>query len=355
MASIVLFAGAGASRAVNQTAYPTTVEFYQQLPSTIIQQSIFKLTIEYLRARRDDGAKIDIELVLWALQELDAFISQAGNAESVPGWFLRENRLASTIGGPQNFSGLLESGSPILPIIRDTISRIDELVYDFYGRMPQEFELQSNWLPLLEGLLSKHRHIVEIFTTNYDVVLEAALAYIEERERVPEGPVVTGRREGIRPTLDPLLWGRPPWSGHTGLLTKLHGSVDWSRGASDIYVGDPLFKGNHEKHVILYPGFKGLPAAEPFAAFHNYLARAVAGADIVLFIGFAFRDAYINDILNRWTAPHVRLFAIDIAKTLSDAPFSAGRLHHLAAAFNGESVNLMLNTLEISGVQSRGA
>ena len=73
------------------------------------------------------------------------------------------------------------------------------------------------------------------------------------------------------------LW-EPANRPETGLLTKLHGSVDWRYLTEDlVVVRDAGFSGNRHKHCILYPGYKGEPKEEPFRRFHEHLRRVVQG------------------------------------------------------------------------------
>lgn len=58
---ILIFAGAGASKAVDPTTYPTTVEFFEKLPDNIKSNSIFKNLEGYLRQGKPKGASIDVE------------------------------------------------------------------------------------------------------------------------------------------------------------------------------------------------------------------------------------------------------------------------------------------------------
>jgi len=51
---------------------------------------------------------------------------------------------------------------------------------------------------------------------------------------------------------------------------------------------------------LLYPGYKGVPSKEPFLSFHqtfidDLLDTSTEGA---IFIGFAFRDSFINNIID---------------------------------------------------------
>ena len=86
-----------------------------------------------------------------------------------------------------------------------------------------------------------------------------------------------------------------------GLLTKLHGSIDWQYDSEDITKSGPHYTREEQNHCILYPGYKGVPSEEPFSVFHDHLRNVARGGHDVLkaaiFIGFAFRDNYINSIL----------------------------------------------------------
>ena len=48
--NITIFAGAGASKAVDPDQYPTTIEFFQNLPSTITDDNLFKSIVGFLKS-----------------------------------------------------------------------------------------------------------------------------------------------------------------------------------------------------------------------------------------------------------------------------------------------------------------
>ena len=348
--TIVIFAGAGASKAVNPREYPATVEFFERLPETIKSQAIFKRVLEYLTSNSEKTETVDVERILWVLRELDAFIGQAADARSVPGWFLRGDRL----GVSANLSNLLDPAPTIRQKVSALVDHINARVYDFYARPPEKYELETNWLALLRPLLGS-RQPIELFTTNYDINIEVALQILKEDNSIQQ-QIQTGRGSGVYPLLDESLWARgvQELPRPVGLLTKLHGSVDWSRGSQGIFVGDPLYKGSHEKQVILYPGFKGTPAVEPFALFHHYLAGAVAKASAIIFIGFAFRDDYINQILSRFTSSYAKLYIIDPAESLPGVPYPQERVMHLKSSFS-ESIVAISRILNALIASNRGA
>jgi len=134
---------------------------------------------------------------------------------------------------------------------------------------------------------------VEFFTTNYDTLLEDALALtgIEFQDGFIGGGVG--------------FWNIQNYASQTGtraVVSKLHGSIDWYRPSSgtrnllrvrhgDIYPGDG-------GSVMIYPqATKYLNTQrDPFAAiFQRFRQRLSNGSDHVLLVcGYSFGDEHIN-------------------------------------------------------------
>jgi hypothetical protein len=91
---ILVFAGAGASKGVDADAYPTTVEFFDRLPNDITRDALLRLVIEYVKTKRPADT-IDIELVLWALDEASRTAREVATVDSAFGYLLDNNRLVS--------------------------------------------------------------------------------------------------------------------------------------------------------------------------------------------------------------------------------------------------------------------
>jgi SIR2-like domain len=302
---ILVFAGAGASKAVDPNQYPTTVEFFEKLPSDIRKENIFGLAVEYLKSSNKSSV-IDIEQVLWTMAEVRDFVSHAANNKTVAGWFLEDNRLLRIMGAGGDVSTVGKVAESARLIIDRVTSRINEVVYELYAEPPSTKSLLGNWCRLLLDLMEL-REPIEIVTTNYDLIIEEAIAETK-------APVKTGRTLGTLSILQQELWDltTTPSNGGVGLLTKLHGSVDWIRGNNNrIHVGTPTYHGNHNKHAIIYPGFKGAPDDELFKHLHLYFEAAVAKADVIFFIGYGFRDEYINTIISRQIKPDCMVFVIN--------------------------------------------
>ena len=301
---ILIFAGAGASAAVDRNQYPTTAEFFARLPSEITNKPWFKAVAEFL-VEKYEGQTVDIEHLLDALREMQDFCVKAYDPNKISGRMLsptqdrlrnidREKRGNLHREHRQILIGFLRSDDRSLELLQN---EINALVYEFYAAVPSEAKLNC-WKRLLTRITTAPQH-VELFTTNYDVVLEQVIL-----DDILKDEIETGRiDDGLGRRLELSYWDPPlepiGSENQEGLLTKLHGSVDWLRvGNGRTVTGCQGFTGDHDNHLALYPGHKGEPLKEPFMAFHNHLRLMVRSADAAIFVGFSFRDEYINQILS---------------------------------------------------------
>lgn len=336
--TILVFAGAGASKAVAPEKYPTTIEFFENLPENITKDRLFDTVVSFLSQEVKNNA-IDIELLLWRLGELKAFCHQIYDQNSLAGWILAGNRLAGAIGArTSNLNEVFQLARSGEGRLRALVDNINARVYELYVQLPSESQLSQTWHPLLKGLEGTGAKI-EIVTTNYDMILEAAL----DKNKI----VDIGWRGSVVRTLDTQLWISDRSKQPRGLLTKLHGSVNWTRGTDEIFVSDPTFKGSHDTHVIIYPGFKGRPVDPTFLAFHNHFALALQDARVALFIGFAFRDEYINDLCERSVTGKTKIGIINPDPDI-ESPFANSKPVHWKDAFDKKSVDLVLEFVKTS-------
>lgn len=88
---MTIFAGAGASKAIDPDQYPTTVEFFDRLPISVTTNLLFESVVALLM--QDDKNRIlDIEIILWELSELLSFCEQVSNQEEFPAWLFFQDR-----------------------------------------------------------------------------------------------------------------------------------------------------------------------------------------------------------------------------------------------------------------------
>lgn len=329
--TILVLAGAGASKAVNPKAYPTTVEFFANLPDEVKNEAFFSKIAEYLQAKTKSEI-IDIEQWLWAAAEIRTFFQSASNRSTPSGWLLHNNRISGILGVSADVGPFLHVGQQANTRIESLENLVQQQVYSWYHREPELDELEATWIPLLK-YLAKNGQPVEIFTTNYDLILEAAIEH-------GQLPIETGRSRGVLPRLQEEFWmdsSRQATNNRTGLLTKLHGSVDWSRGNGKIYCGTPLYRGNHKDHVIIYPGFKGVPTEKPFTLFHEHFLQTVGETTLVLAIGFAFRDEYINQMLRDQLPRDTKMIVINPDANLK-TPLPDQQIKHIKKPFARDAI-----------------
>ena len=240
-------------------------------------------------------------------------------------------------------------GAQIIPSLSD---KIKEKVHNVYVAEADPKELRT-WALFLSDL-QKRDPILEIFTTNYDTILENSTTAAGIN-------VHSGRREiGGRFKLDfsewELLVTTPEdllQSRSHGLLTKLHGSVDWQWGnnetinISDTSLNDP------KKHPVLFPGYKGVPTKKPFSIFHRHLQKCISEEyeplTAVVVVGFAFRDAYIGNIFRDNIRRTVPFFIIDLGKKLPSGIPPVQNPIMFSEGFTQETANACLKDIDELG------
>ena len=342
---IFIFAGAGASKALHSEHYPTTVEFFESLPESVVNDPLFERVKAFLEPGEEPRV-LDIEQVLWTLHEWREFAGAVLQRGTFPTWLMVKKRLLGLASAAEKYDP-----RPTLALLKDLYeqgeeltSKINERVYTLYRRAPQVDELERTWLPLLSKALELTSR-VDVFTTNYDLVLEEAI----QRGGLA---IETGRSQEVTPRLTVGLWDAPRSEladRRTGLLTKLHGSIDWIRGEeTEIYVGTPQFTGQHHQRAIIYPGFKGVSSQWPFTHFHEYLRTAADQATAAIFVGFAFRDEHISGIVRERLRPGTPILLVGLGDRPPAVPFRSGQYKYVGRGFTTEAVQEMEKWLETS-------
>jgi hypothetical protein len=291
----LIFAGAGASYAVDSDAYPMTVQFFDKLPASIRDHLLVKAITAHMPEKFGDGPP-DVEKILWCLEELGDHLGAIDDPKNPASWFLPNNTLPGLVGTTENVAGYVATARAARKVATRLRNDIAAKVYEFYSGAPTQASLAGNWQELF-NLLATKSYWPDIVTTNYDLVIEHAAEFAGQ-------PINYGKGRGVVSVLDADIWKRSLadasyFPKDNGLLTKLHGSVNWLREHNKIIFGGTEFKGSHDYHAVIYPGFKGAPKDEPFSLFHSYFEAAIQRADLIVFIGFAFRDEYITTCLER--------------------------------------------------------
>jgi hypothetical protein len=323
--NLIIFAGAGASRGVSGEKYPMALDFKKRLPDAITSSPLYMQLHHHLSAK-GLGENIDIEHILWELGQLFNVVEEWTTNDRFATALLLNNQVGQITQQVHIPGGTVFTQFESLKnITRALQEAINERVYDYYSKPPDQEELKRSWLPLLDVVETANFGCVDIVTTNYDLVIESVL------QAKAIGSISMGFSQGLFPGIDLSAWKNAPRS--QGMLTKLHGSVDWKlgNGGTDsdpvIRRGHPEFDGDHRKRLILYPGFKGVPTKEPFVAFHDYFRKRIKEASHLLFIGFAFRDDHINELIKLNLSADSRIAVVNPSNDLPALSFLKSAKH----------------------------
>ena len=381
---ILVFAGAGASYAICPDLYPTMDKFPDRLSPYVKSHSWYDAAVKYLKSRHEP---INIEVVLKLLDEIREYCDNSTPVGSFAGWVLRE-RLESLKPALQTRLNRLDL-KEFFTQLQITKRELDELskviytdLYRCYSPQPPSSRLKD-WITLLEAIASPCGGL-EIFTTNYDRVLEEVINESQQlvrnvpNEREAKDRVLGRRYDGREPWIDLCYWC-PSHSlpeGNRVRLTKLHGSVDWQRESPYIALDnaaaeatDRLLRGetggmqsierkilisrpndtsSRYSDVLIYPGFKGESQDEPFVTFRDHFHRVVKEAKAAIFIGYSFRDKYIKDILSD-LPEGIPKYIIDKQERPPNQAFLRDAAH-FRDGFTQESVTACIDSLKEHGL-----
>jgi hypothetical protein len=205
-------------------------------------------------------------------------------------------RLIAALGATDKIDGLDVSEARALDtaICRAIASVISEseAVYEHHARF-------GRWLAR-----NPHERPIELFTTNYDLLIEKGLEqvgcpYFDGFVGILEGrfrsDLVDGYDEsvGLSATQPPTSWAR---------LWKLHGSVSWRERESE---GDTkaivrTTADSAEESLAIYPSFEKYQQSRrlPFVALSDRFRRSLAIPEtFALIVGYSFGDEHINELL----------------------------------------------------------
>lgn len=154
---------------------------------------------------------------------------------------------------------------------------------------------------------------VEIFTTNYDLLMEEAL----ERVRAPYFDGFTGGRD---PFFDPVTVSNNDLPARWTRLWKLHGSLGWSSNTK----GEVIRTGkDNAKHLVFPEHLKYEQTQKaPYSALLDRLRTFLATPDTLLIsVGFSFADAHISARIDEGLAanPSASVFAFQYQKIANES------------------------------------
>ena len=156
-------------------------------------------------------------------------------------------------------------------------------------------------------------HAIEIFTTNYDLLLEEAF----EGAKAPYFDGFTG---GHAPFFDPVTVAGDDLPARWSRLWKLHGSLGWK-----VDDGVVVRSGGHACSELVYPDHLkyDLTQKQPYSSLFERLKRFLLMPDtLLLATGFSFRDAHICAVLDEALAMNANaaVFAFQFQTLAQEQP-----------------------------------
>jgi hypothetical protein len=276
----LLFLGAGASRAFG---FPTTKEFLENLGRHVSpEQSSFLKQFTLVTGITDIEHVLDI---------LDQIV-------------LGDNPLVKYLGFHRQTMGPSYSACE-WNVFRERAESLREQIrvqlfkeYEFTDERRQD--IQKRLETVLPRVYSGNANVIDIFTTNYDSVIEKGLGRSLSYETVDGFREVKGEPAEWDPT---VFEGASPSKKVRVNLFKLHGSLSWRTAKK---TGKILRVDTEEKSIVgsksfgenllLYPASKVPPIKEPFGVLYTYFTRKLLSARTCFAIGFSFRDPYLNTV-----------------------------------------------------------
>jgi hypothetical protein len=111
-------------------------------------------------------------------------------------------------------------------------------------------------------------------------------------------------------------------------LFKLHGSLNWRERKDGTIVRvspEEMTRKSrrYKRNLVIYPAEKYKPEIEPFKTLHELFLDRFTESRIVIFLGFSFRDEYLNSLFRQASKkkiiiilPHASEFLKDRAKSI---------------------------------------
>ena len=283
-----LFLGAGASAFVS---LPTTKKLLglvrERVQKRASEQSRDKNCQRYIMSVIKDDTYNDIEQLYDGMEQI---INIAGNDNCRP----VIGRIADQTG--ISYDQIIEELEYLRRAVRDTLLESLRIDQAMHGSIKQVYDkvrtiMRSDGMGKTRLVPSSGTEAFRVFTTNYDLVME-------EYGRMAGFEIVNGFKPA---NYLGRAWGNT-WD-HSAerlmYLTKLHGSVNWWRNADDdILETGGIQDRNADDDIMVAPTEGGKQYDEkPFRTLMERFKEEMGEVDVLLAIGFSYRDREIVSII----------------------------------------------------------
>lgn len=191
------------------------------------------------------------------------------------------------------------------------------IIYDIIAEKEKVADIEKTkkffaWLSLLNRDFSK-----EIFTTNYDLIIEKSL----EASQIPYF-------DGFVGSYEPFFWqesidqfvSKNDLTQNWIRLWKIHGSLSWfwkedptTKAQQIIRIGKIENIKDEENELVIYPSKEKYDSSkkQPFIAYFDRLKNYLLSGELLfVFTGYSFSDQHINEIIFNCLRQNNRLTAL---------------------------------------------
>ena len=214
-------------------------------------------------------------------QVVDALTRDMPNPINIEAILTKTRQLAQAIGS----STIHDYDGSAYSKLSDHIC--DRIGFEVRPRLPNGANPYSDLVKWISG--TQRQHSVEVFTPNYDLLLEDAF----ERRRVPYFDGFTGAH---RPFFDPVSVLSDELPSRWSRLWKLHGSLGWAVSNNTVIRTD-----DRESTELIYPEHLKYDQATrlPYSALFERLRHFLTTPDTLMICsGFSFSDAHISAVMD---------------------------------------------------------
>lgn len=217
-----------------------------------------------------------------------AWLERHFTARNLEGTLTRLRRIAALLEGDQTLDGMTSAAASLIDkqLCKGVIRALDVTKAD-----TDPVRNLAAWVSR-----ARYRSPVEIFTLNYDLLMETAL----EGAKVPYFDGFLGTLRARFQT--DLVENKAPQDVEAipsffARLWKLHGSVNWERtGGEIVRLGAPVVG----DAAAIYPSDAKYDESRrlPFVVLHDRLRRALLEPETLTIVaGYSFQDEHVNEVL----------------------------------------------------------
>jgi SIR2-like domain len=302
----VLFLGAGASKAVDiDDLSGLTIKVNNKIERTYAQYHDLSKHIVDTLVKANKSSKfffnkreIDIEVLFSVLNALTNHTSKLKDLGPYAIYIdqLRKKKLPY-----EGFTSdrIEKIRSIVEEVITESCTKFshDKAIKCYRDLFECEKELRHRYVNAL-GNLSRISIFTPVVTTNYDLVLEELRDDLEQEFSTGFKKESEERESYLQ--IEEIMRCEIPQ--HNLQYLKLHGSINWWIRDRDKKVvqrdsATSLTREKYKDRLMVYPVYEKYISRNPYFALYCYFRRILYYHDLIVVIGFSFRDQSINNAL----------------------------------------------------------